>query len=44
MLINKKSKSNISPLQPPTLAPIKAWGSSAGAGSTDLHVQSYTKI
>lgn len=37
--INKKSKSNISPLRPPSLAPVRAWGSEAGAGSTDLRVQ-----
>jgi len=32
----KKGKSNIAPLQLPTLATFRSWGSSAGAGRADL--------
>jgi len=40
-LENKKGKSNIALLQPPTLASFRTWGSSTGASRTDLPVQSY---
>jgi len=32
----KRGKPNIAPLQPPTLATFRSWGSSAGAGRADL--------
>jgi|GEM_PF-2990591 len=32
----KNGKPNIAPLQPPTLAAFRPWGSSAGAGRADL--------
>jgi hypothetical protein len=32
----KKGKPNIAPLQPPTLATFRSWGSSAGAGRAGL--------
>lgn len=32
--IKDKKRSRIAPLQPPTLAPFLAWGSSKGAGRT----------
>jgi hypothetical protein len=32
----KNGKPNIAPLQPPTLATFRSWGSSAGAGRADL--------
>jgi len=35
----KNGKPNIAPLQPPTLATFRSWGSSAGAGRADLPVQ-----
>jgi hypothetical protein len=38
---NKSGKPNIAPLQPPTLAAFRPWGSSAGAGRADLPVQRY---
>jgi hypothetical protein len=37
----KKGKSSIAPLRLPTLATFRSWGSSAGAGRTDLPVQKY---
>jgi len=37
----KNGKPNIAPLQPPTLAAFRSWGSSAGAGRADLPVQRY---
>jgi len=37
---NKKGKSYIAPLQPPTLASFRTWGSSTGAGRIDLPMQS----
>ena len=33
---NKKGKRNVAPLQPPTLATFRSWGSSAGAGRIRL--------
>lgn len=36
LMENKKGKSNIAPLQLPTLATFRSWGSSAGAGRADL--------
>ncbi len=36
---NKNGKPNIAPLQPPTLAVFRPWGSSAGAGRADLPLQ-----
>jgi len=38
-VIKKSGKPNIAPLQPPTLATFRSWGSSAGAGRADLPVQ-----
>jgi len=35
----KNGKPNIAPLQPPTLAAFRPWGSSAGAGRADLPKQ-----
>ena len=35
----KKKQAHIAPLQPPTLATFLSWGSSAGAGRTDLPLQ-----
>ncbi len=35
----KSGKPNIAPLQPPTLATFRSWGSSAGAGRADLPLQ-----
>jgi hypothetical protein len=35
----KSGKPNIAPLQPPTLAAFRPWGSSAGAGRADLPLQ-----
>ncbi len=40
----KKGKSSIAPLQPLTLATFRSWGSSAGAGRTDLPMQSYEQL
>ena len=34
--IKKEQAYYIAPLQPPTLAPVKAWGSSEGAGRIGL--------
>jgi hypothetical protein len=34
--IKKSGKPNIAPLQPPTLATFRSWGSSAGAGRARL--------
>ena len=39
---NKNGKPNIAPLQPPTLAAFRPWGSSAGAGRADLPRQRYS--
>jgi hypothetical protein len=36
MSSEKNSKPNIAPLQPPTLATFRSWGSSAGAGRAGL--------
>jgi len=38
---NKKWQTDIAPLQPPTLATFRSWGSSAGAGRADLPLQIY---
>jgi len=38
-VIEKSGKPNIAPLQPPTLAAFRPWGSSAGAGRADLPLQ-----
>jgi len=35
-LTEKNGKPNIAPLQPPTLATFRSWGSSAGAGRAGL--------
>jgi len=35
----KSGKPNIAPLQLPTLATFRSWGSSAGAGRADLPVR-----
>jgi hypothetical protein len=37
----KNGKPNIAPLQPPTLATFRSWGSSAGAGRAGLPIQRY---
>jgi hypothetical protein len=37
----KKRQIEYRAAQPPTLAPFRAWGSSAGAGRTDLPLQRY---
>ena len=35
-MAQKRQANYIAPLQPPTLAPVKAWGSSEGAGRIGL--------
>ncbi len=37
--VKKGGKPNIAPLQLPTLATFRSWGSSAGAGRADLPLQ-----
>ena len=39
--IKKEQAYYIAPLQPPTLAPVKAWGSSEGAGRIGLHIRKF---
>src|SRR5687768_7519733 len=41
--IKKKGKQSIAPLQPPTLASFRTWGSSVGAGRTSLPGVKITK-
>jgi hypothetical protein len=40
----KKMQANIAPLQPPTLATFRSWGSSAGAGRADLRCKGRNKF
>ena len=40
----KSGKPRIAPLQPPTLATFRSWGSSAGAGRSDLPLQRYVNF